>query len=245
MENFDIVFKDITKKYKLLANDRLRLKSLIFPNAKSNLKTALSNVNFKIKQGESVALIGKNGCGKTTLLKIIAKITYPTTGEIKVARRVNPLLFTSAGFERFFTGRENLIIRCSLLGVERKEIDALIDPIIEFSGLGEYIDQQLSKYSAGMVAKLGFSINLLAKPEILLVDEALAVGDMEFINKCQNAISELSKHGTTLIFVSHSEQMARHFCKRGIYLKQGNVIFDGDIDEAYKIYNADINNALT
>ena len=238
MDDVVIKFTNVTKTYRLYKNEKARLMSLIFKRIKYTPKQAVNNVSFEIKRGETVALFGRNGAGKSTILKMVTGVTYPTKGEIEVNGRVSALLELTSGFDPEFTGRENIYLKGQLLGLRNSEIEKLEEEIIEFSEIGEYIDQPVRTYSSGMKARLGFSINVNIKPEILIVDEALSVGDEEFRLKCVKKIDEITnKKDVTLLFVTHSTNVAKDFCKRGIVMKKGKAIFDGKIDDAIEKYN--------
>ena len=236
-----IEFKNVTKTYKLYKNDKQRFKAIFFKKTPFKAKKAVNNVSFKINQGESVALFGKNGAGKSTILKMITEVTYPTKGNIIINGRVSALLELTSGFDPEFTGRENIYLKGQILGLKNSEIQALEKIIIDFAELGDYIDQPVRTYSSGMKARLGFSINVNIEPEILIVDEALSVGDEEFRRKCIKKINELTNNeNVTLLYVTHATRTAKDFCKRGMVMQTGKLIFDGDIEEAMKIYNETI-----
>ena len=238
-KNKDIVIKfdHVTKMYKLFKNDKKRLLYVFCKKIKYQEKKAVNDVSFDIHRGESVALFGKNGAGKSTILKMITGVSFPTEGKIEVKGRVSALLELTSGFDPEFTGRENIYLKGQLLGLKDTEIKELEQEIIDFAELDEYIDQPVRTYSSGMKARLGFSINVNIRPEILIVDEALSVGDEEFKNKCINKVNEIvNQENVTLLFVTHSTAMAKEFCKRGIFMKKGQVIYDGDINEKIKEY---------
>lgn len=236
-----IEFKNVSKVYKLYKNDKKRFKAIFFKNTPCKEKRAVNDVSFKIQQGESVALFGKNGAGKSTILKMITEVAFPTSGEIKIVGRVSALLELTSGFDPEFTGRENIYLKGQILGLSNEEIKRLEPTIIEFSELGEYIDQPVRTYSSGMKARLGFSINVNIEPEILIVDEALSVGDEEFRRKCIKKINHLlEKDNVTLLYVTHATRTAKDFCKRGMVMQNGKLIYDGNIDEAMDIYNSTI-----
>lgn len=236
-----IEFKNVSKVYKLYKNDKKRFKAIFFKNTPHKSKRAVDNVSFKIKQGESVALFGKNGAGKSTILKMITEVAFPTSGEIKIKGRVSALLELTSGFDPEFTGRENIYLKGQILGLSNDEIKRLEPVIIDFAELDDYIDQPVRTYSSGMKARLGFSINVNIEPEILIVDEALSVGDEEFRRKCIKKINELlQKDNVTLLYVTHATKTAKDFCKRGMVMQKGKLVFDGDIDEAMEIYNSSI-----
>lgn len=232
-----IEFDHVTKMYKLFKNDKRRLLHTFIKKIKYKEKKAVNDVSFKIERGESVALFGKNGAGKSTILKMITGVTFPTEGNITVNGRVSALLELTSGFDPEFTGRENIYLKGQILGLKNAEIRELEPTIIDFAELAEYIDQPVRTYSSGMKARLGFSINVNIRPEILIVDEALSVGDEEFKNKCTKKVNEIvNKDGVTLLFVTHATGTAKEFCKRGIVMEKGKVTYDGDIDEAISKY---------
>ena len=236
-----IEFKNVSKIYKLYKNDKKRFKAIFFKNTKCKKKKAVDNISFKIHKGESVALFGKNGAGKSTILKMITEVAFPTNGEIKIDGRVSALLELTSGFDPEFTGRENIYLKGQILGLSNEDIKRLEPIIIEFAELDDYIDQPVRTYSSGMKARLGFSINVNIEPEILIVDEALSVGDEEFRRKCIRKINQLlEKDNVTLLYVTHATRTAKDFCKRGMVMQKGKLIYDGDIDEAMNIYNATI-----
>lgn len=237
--NNDVVisFQNVSKEYKLYSSNRARLLGIFFKRVPYKKKLAVNDVSFTVKRGESVALFGKNGAGKSTILKMITGVTYPTTGEIKVNGRVSALLELTSGFDQEFSGRENIYLKGHILGLKDSEISALEEEIIEFSELEEYIDQPVRTYSSGMKSRLGFAINVNIRPEILIVDEALSVGDADFKNKCKEKVNEIiNNENVTLLFVTHQKSVAEEFCKRGIVLKKGKLKFDGEINEAIEKY---------
>lgn len=232
-----ISFKNVSKIYKLYPSTRKRLLSIFIKNVKYKEKKAVDNMSFEIKQGDSVALFGKNGAGKSTVLKMITQVTFPTKGEIFVDGRVSALLELQSGFDPEFTGRQNIYLKGHILGLTDKEIASLEDTIVEFSELGDYIDQPVRTYSSGMKSRLGFAINVNISPEILIVDEALSVGDNAFKIKCKEKINEIiEKDNVTLLFVTHQTAVAEEFCTRGIVMKNGKIVFDGEVHEASAFY---------
>ena len=233
-----IEFRDVSKIYKLYKNDKQRFKGIFLKNTPYKEKRAVDHVSFEVKRGDSIAIFGKNGAGKSTILKMITEVAFPTEGQIHVNGRVSALLELTSGFDPEFTGRENIYLKGQILGLDTTEIAELENTIIDFAQLEEYIDQPVRTYSSGMKSRLGFSINVNIRPEILIVDEALSVGDEEFRRKCTKKINELiSKDNITLLYVTHATKTAKDFCKRGMVLKMGKLVFDGDIDEAIEIYN--------
>lgn len=233
-----IEFKSVSKIYKLYATSRKRLLSVFFKNIPYREKKATNDVSFKIYKGDSVALLGRNGAGKSTIMKMITGVAYPTTGEVIVKGRVSALLELTSGFDSELTGRENIYLKGQLMGLKDSEIAALEQTIIDFSELGEYIDQPVRTYSSGMKARLGFAVNINIEPEILIIDEALSVGDVAFRRKCLTKVREImAQEDVTMLFVTHSVSTAKEFCDRGILLKNGQVVLDADIDKAIEAYN--------
>lgn len=237
-EEVVIEFKNVCKTYKLFKNSKKRFFSIFSKKVKYTQKKAVDNVSFQIKRGEAVALLGKNGAGKSTILKIITGVVYSTSGEVNVKGRVSALLELTSGFDPEFTGRENIYLKGQILGLDDSEIRKLEPKIVEFAELEEYIDQPVRTYSSGMKARLGFSINVNIEPEILIVDEALSVGDEAFKKKCMEKINEIiEKDNVTLLFVTHATGVAKEFCKRGIVMQKGKIICDTNINEAVEIYS--------
>lgn len=237
----DVVVKinHVTKLYKLYKSDKARFKGLFSKRVPYKENKAINNVSFEVKRGESVALFGRNGAGKSTILKIITGVTFPTEGKVAVDGKVSALLELGAGFDPESTGRENIRFKCSLMGMSDEEIATVEDDIVAFADIGDYIDQPLRSYSSGMKARLGFAINANSQPDILIVDEALSVGDKNFQKKCKDKIAEMmANDNITLLFVTHSLLTAKDFCNRGIVLERGKLMFDGDIDEAIAYYDS-------
>jgi len=237
MEKPVIVFTKVTKKYNLYKSDKRRVISLFTKKVKGKQKVAVDNVSFKIMKGEMVALIGRNGAGKSTILKMMTGVAYPTSGKIEVNGTVSALLELTSGFDSEFSGRENIYLKGQLMGMKTKDIKKVEAEIIEFSELSEYIDQPVRTYSSGMKARLGFAISTNINADILIIDEALSVGDAAFKAKCKNRIAEIVQNeGLTLLFVTHSGSMAKEFCRRGIIIRSGKKVFDSDIDSAIEEY---------
>jgi ABC-type polysaccharide/polyol phosphate transport system ATPase subunit len=201
---------------------------------------ALKNISFEIKQGDAVGLIGPNGAGKSTALKLITRIIEPTSGNIEVNGRVAALLELGAGFHPDLTGRENIFLNGSILGLSRREIKKRLDSIVEFSGIGRFVDVPIRHYSSGMQVRLGFSIATAVEPDILLIDEVLAVGDQAFQAKCLQRITEMLNQGTTLLFVSHNADTVRKICRRVIRLEQGQLLSQGDATTIVNGYLRDV-----
>lgn len=239
MENEVVIrFDKVTKIYKLYRNSRDRFKGLFSKKIKYKENKAVNNLSFEIRKGESVALFGRNGSGKSTILKMVTGVTFPTDGDIYVKGQVSALLELTAGFDLESTGRENIGFKCSLMGMTEEEIAAVEEDIIEFADVGEYIDQPLRSYSSGMKSRLGFAISVNSNPDILIVDEALSVGDKNFQKKCKDKVAEIMQsEDVTLMFVTHSLSASRDFCRRGIVLEKGVKKFDGPIDDAIDFYD--------
>jgi ABC-2 type transport system ATP-binding protein len=191
---------------------------------------ALQGLSLDIHVGETVGLIGHNGSGKSTLLKVIGGIIRPTSGRLQRRGQVAALLELGAGFHPDLTGRENIFMNGSILGLTRKQLEAKFDEIVEFSGIGEFIETQVKFYSSGMYVRLAFAIAISIEPDILLVDEVLAVGDEAFQQKCMDKIRQFQKDGCAIVLVSHSAEQIRDMCDRVVVLEHGNVIFDGDTE---------------
>jgi lipopolysaccharide transport system ATP-binding protein len=211
------------------------------PDSRSNSHDviwALNGVSFEVKQGEVVGIIGRNGAGKSTLLKILSKITHPTTGLAKIYGRVSSLLEVGTGFHPELTGRENVYLNGTILGMRKKEIDKKYDEIVEFSGVEKFIDTPVKRYSSGMKVRLAFSVAAHLEPEILVVDEVLAVGDAEFQKKCLHKMEDVGQTGRTVIFVSHNMSAITRLCQRAILLDKGRVVDEGP---AHRVVNAYMN----
>ena len=243
MTQHSIQFKNVSKDY--IINTHGSYASLrdsigqMFRFGGKNNKTfqALTDVSFTINKGEVVSLIGHNGAGKSTILKLISNITQPSQGQVDIHGRVATLMELGAGFHYELSGRENIAFFAAILGMNKKDVVEFTPQIIEFSGLGEFIDVPVKKYSSGMQLRLGFSIAIHVKPDIFLLDEILAVGDKEFVAKCLQKIEEILASDITVILVSHNEEMVRRIAQRGILMNKGQLLFDGSVDEAYKEYN--------
>jgi lipopolysaccharide transport system ATP-binding protein len=200
---------------------------------------ALNDISFEVKEGDTLGIIGRNGAGKTTLLKIISRITSPTSGRITGKGKVTSLLEVGTGFHLELTGRENIYMNGSILGLKKKEIDAKLEEIVEFSGVGEFIDNPLKFYSSGMQLRLAFSIGAHLEPEILAIDEVLAVGDSLFQQKCIEKMTSIAKSGRTILFVSHNMQALKTICNKAIVVDAGKKVFDGIAEAAVEFYNTE------
>ena len=236
----DIAIKvdSVTKKFKLYYDKPSTLKErLVFWNhKKADEHVVLNDVSLEIKKGETVALIGVNGSGKSTLLKLMTKIIYPNKGKIETYGKLTSLLELGAGFHPDFTGRENIYFNASIFGLTKKEIDDRLNDIIEFSELGEFIDSPVRTYSSGMYMRLAFSVAINVDAEILLIDEILAVGDQHFQEKCFNKLQELKSSDKTIVIVSHSLDSVRKICTRGVWISNGILKLDGDINTVADAY---------
>ncbi|MDR0506646.1 MAG: ABC transporter ATP-binding protein [Dysgonamonadaceae bacterium] len=206
---------------------------------------ALRDISFDIKKGDVLGIIGRNGAGKSTLLKILSRVTTPTTGIIKAQGRIASLLEVGTGFHRELTGRENIFMNGSIMGMNRKEIQSKLDQIVDFAGVARYIDTPVKRYSSGMTVRLGFSIAAHLEPEILVVDEVLAVGDAEFQKKAIGKMQDVSKgEGRTVLFVSHNMGAIKNLCNKGVVLKNGQVFYTGNVNDAVNNYLDAGNNSL-
>jgi teichoic acid transport system ATP-binding protein len=233
-----VKFDHVTKVYKLFKNDKRRLASVFSKKVHYDIKRAVDDMCFEIKQGEAVALVGRNGAGKSTILKLITGVSFPTEGEITVEGRVSALLELGTGFDDEMTGRDNITLKGQLMGLTDEDIKRLTPAIIDFAELGPYIDQPIRTYSSGMRAKLGFAVNVSIEPEIFIIDEALSVGDQIFREKCLAKVREIiDMDNVTLIFVTHSIDDAANFCERGVVIREGKSVFDGRINEAVDYYD--------
>jgi lipopolysaccharide transport system ATP-binding protein len=199
---------------------------------------ALQDINFEVERGEILGIIGKNGAGKSTLLKILSRVTAPTTGSIKFGGRVASLLEVGTGFNGEMTGRENIYLNGAILGMTKKEITSKLEEIIEFSGCERYIDTPVKRYSSGMYVRLAFAVAAFLDPEILIIDEVLAVGDAEFQKKAIGKMQDISREGVrTVLFVSHNMAAVKSLCTRGIVMEHGKMVFEGGIDESVDFYS--------
>ncbi|HSW35614.1 MAG TPA: ABC transporter ATP-binding protein, partial [Candidatus Limnocylindrales bacterium] len=213
------------KKFRIYRDhaNSLKEKLIFFGRQRTEGFWALKDINLVVLPGTTIGLIGRNGSGKSTLLKIISRILYPTTGEIHVNGRISTLLELGAGFHPDFTGRENIYLNASILGFTRKEVKARLNDIIAFADLGDFIDNPVRNYSSGMYTRLGFAVAVHVDPEILLIDEVLAVGDLAFQEKCYTRIEQMQQQRKTIILVTHSPETAEKLCDRVMWLDQGEV----------------------
>lgn len=235
VSNFDnaIEVENVSVIYKIASGNICSLKEYIIRfftrKLKFNKFHALSHVSFTVKKGDAVALIGENGAGKSTLLKVISGIFKPNEGYAVLSGKIVPMLELGCGFDPDLTGRENIYLNGAILGFTKEFIDEHYNQIVEFSELGDFISQPIRTYSSGMIMRLGFAIASISEPEILILDEILAVGDDKFQIKSRSKIEELINKGTTVLFVSHSIDAVRSLCNRAIWLEKGSVKMDGDV----------------
>ena len=237
-ENNAIEVRHVTKNFKVYFDKGTELKEkLLFwkRNAYEN-RTVLDDISFSVKKGEAIGLVGKNGCGKSTTLKMLTKIIYPNKGEIEMKGRVSSLIELGAGFHPDMTGRENIYTNASIFGLTKKEIDARLYEIIRFSELEEFIDNPVRTYSSGMYTRLAFSVAINVDADILLIDEILAVGDANFQAKCFNKLREIKAEGTTIVIVSHSLGQIEQICDRSIWIKKGHIEMEGNPKDVHMEY---------
>lgn len=233
-----IEVQNITKKFKIYydKSHSLKEKILFSKRNKYEEKNVLNGVTFEVKKGEAIGLVGHNGCGKSTILKLLTQIMYPDSGTIEMSGRVSSLLELGAGFHPDMTGRENIYINASIFGLKRKEIDKKLAEIIDFSELGGFIDNPVRTYSSGMYMRLAFSVAINVNADILLIDEILAVGDANFQVKCFNKLMEIKKGGTTIVIVSHSLGQIEQICERSLWIHEGIVKEEGTPRKVHRDY---------
>lgn len=238
MSLYAVKVSNLWKKYRIYHDKAYSLKDkiLFLHRNKYEVRWILKDVSFDIKRGESVGIIGRNGSGKSTLLKLITKIIYPDKGEILVNGRIASLLELGAGFHPDMSGRDNIYINASILGLSKKEIDKRYDEIVKFSELEEYIDNPVRTYSSGMYVRLAFSVAIHVSADILIIDEVLAVGDLAFQEKCLNKIKEIQNNGATIIIVSHSLRQIEDFCSKSIWVNNGSIKMIGKCREVHEEY---------
>lgn len=254
--NNAVEVKNLSKRYTIGQKERyLTLRDLFVKAAKAPINLAkgkkfakkeqfwaLKDVNFEVKEGEVVGIIGRNGAGKSTLLKILSRITEPTEGEVKLNGRVSSLLEVGTGFHPELTGRENIYLNGAILGMRKKEIDEKFDEIVEFSGVEKFLDMPVKRYSSGMQVRLAFSIAAHLEPDILIIDEVLAVGDAEFQKKCLGKMDQVTKEaGRTILFVSHDMGAVQRLCKKTILLEDGKVVMYDETEKVVSYYMSNIN----
>lgn len=241
-----IEFDNVTKHYPLYHLFSAGLKSFLtdLPSRLKHLRkerfTALEAISFNIRRGESVAIIGRNGAGKSTILGLIAGVIKPSQGSVRVYERVSPLLELGGGFHPDLTGRENVMLNGVLMGLFRSEVRSRLDAILDFAELGDFVDQPIRTYSTGMLARLGFSVITQIRPRLLLIDEVLAVGDDAFRRKCYDLIGQFRRQGVTIVFVSHSSSEVERLCHRAIWIDNRHIRADGDAHSILAQYHASL-----
>ena len=237
--------RGLGKRYEIYAQPRDRLLQSLFRGRRQFFQEfwALADISFEVRRGETVGIIGRNGSGKSTLLQLIAGTLTPTTGAVEVRGRVAALLELGSGFNPEFSGRENVFLNGAILGLPRSEIEARLPEIVGFSGLAEFIDRPVKTYSSGMLMRLAFSVAVNVEPDILIIDEALAVGDVAFQLKCIERLERLTTSGVTLLFVSHDTALVKTFCQRALYLERGALRATGTPDVVTELYALDIRQA--
>lgn len=247
MSDYAISVEHLDKMYKLYDKPSDRFKEALGLTRKKKYREhyALHDVNFKVKKGETVGIIGTNGSGKSTILKIITGVLNPTAGEVKVNGRISALLELGAGFNMEYTGIENVYLNGTMIGFSREEIDAKLDSILEFADIGDFVNQPVKTYSSGMFVRLAFAVAINIDPEILIVDEALSVGDVFFQSKCYHKFEEFKKLGKTILFVSHDLGSIGKYCDRVVLLNQGVKLNEGQPKEMIDIYKKLLVNQYT
>ena len=237
-ERNEIEFRRVGKRFQLHEGRTLRefLPALFRGRGWSEPFFALRDVTFSVGHGETVGIIGRNGSGKSTILKLIAGVTAPSEGEARVVGRVSPLIELGAGFHPDLTGRENIDLNASILGMTGREIRERFDEIVRFAELWDFVDTPVKRYSSGMYMRLGFSVAIYSNPEVLLVDEVLSVGDAAFQEKCMDKMHEFQQRGITIVLVSHSMDLVRKFCPRVLLLEGGHLVGDGSPEEMTERY---------
>lgn len=233
-----IEVKDITKSFKVYFDRSNNVKDFMIHGNRRRYekRQVLKGISFEVKKGEAIGLIGRNGCGKSTTLKLLTKIMYPDSGTIEMRGRVSSLIELGAGFHPDMSGRENIYINASIFGLSKKEIDRRVNDIIEFSELGDYIDNPVRTYSSGMYMRLAFSVAINVDAEILLIDEILAVGDTNFQEKCFKKMKEIKDNGTTIVIVSHSLGQIEAICERSVWIEKGFIKAEGETRKVHRKY---------
>jgi len=236
-----IKIEKLTKEYMIYKSNMKRMISLLLNRKDGIKKVALNGIDLEIQKGEKVCIIGGVGSGRTTLLKLISGISFPTSGSVKVNGKVDVVFDLKTGFDRELSGRDNLYIKGSILGWSRSEIKAMEDEIIEFSGIGNYIDLPIKNYSPGMAGRLGFAILAARTPDILLMDEGFAVGNKEYRVKCLTRLKELvGDPDVTFVMVSKNIGLAKSICERALVIDKGEILFDGTVNKAFKYYKTHV-----
>lgn len=232
MSNVTVDVNNLSKVYKLYDKPTDRLKEALNPMGKAYHKEyyALKDVSFQISKGETIGIVGKNGSGKSTLLKMLTGVVTPSEGSLSVNGKVSALLELGAGFNNDYTGKENVFLNGTLMGIPREEMERRYDDIVAFADIGDYIHQPVKTYSSGMFVRLAFAVAINVDPDILIIDEALAVGDTRFQLKCMDKFLEFKKRGISIIFVSHDTNAIKRFCDRTLWINEGELIADGPTD---------------
>lgn len=240
MSDIAIKVDNLTKIYKLYEKPMDRMKEALSLTKKkySREHYALENLSFEVKKGDSIGILGTNGSGKSTLLKIITGVLTPSSGKIEVNGKISALLELGAGFNPEYTGMENIYLNGTMMGYSKEEMAKRVQPIIEFADIGEFINQPVKTYSSGMFSRLAFAVAINVDPEILIVDEALSVGDVRFQTKCINKMKELKEKGTTILFVSHATEQVRRFCNKALWINKGKIVDQGRSSEIVDKYES-------
>ncbi len=239
MADFAVDIRDVSKRFRLAHGRPNTIKERIIHGGKRQSVEdfwALNHVSLRVREGETVGILGRNGSGKSTLLKCICGVLQPTSGEVAVRGKLAGLLELGAGFQQDLTGRENIYLNGSLLGMTKREVDRVFDAIVDFSELEEFIDGPVKFYSSGMYVRLGFAVAVNMNPDILVIDEVLAVGDERFQRKCINRVLEFQREGRTILLVTHSADQVRTICNRGIVLSHGQLVGEGEPGEVTRIF---------
>lgn len=233
-----VELRDISKRYNIYERPVDRLKEIVLRNRKCFHREywALSGINLDVEPGVTTAILGPNGSGKSTLLQIIAGVVQPTTGTVKIGGRLTAILELGAGFQMEYSGRENVLLSGMILGVSKEEMEQKMEMIAEFAEIGEFFDQPVKTYSSGMIVRLAFAAAINVDPEILIIDEALAVGDRRFQNRCVEKLDSLKAAGKTIIFVHHAPDVIKRFCEYAVILNGGKVVSQGHVDDMMPIY---------
>lgn len=245
-----VVLRDVSVRYAMPSERISSLKEVVVRrltgrSVKYSDFWALRHIDLEVQRGEAIGLIGRNGAGKSTLLKVIARVQKPTSGRVWVRGHVSPLIELGAGFHHELTGRENVFINGAMLGFSRKQMQKKFDRIVEFSGLEEFIDAPLRTYSSGMIARLGFAVAADADPDILIIDEALSVGDEQFQKKCIQRMHEFRDEGVTIFFVTHGLDSLKDICPKGVWIDGGHMRKIGPVDEAIDAFRDSLQNDVS
>lgn len=241
-----ITVKDVTKVYRLYDKPIDRLKESLSPTHKSYHKDfyALNGLSFNVEKGQTVGIIGTNGSGKSTILKIITGVLTPTTGQVDVEGKISALLELGAGFNMDYTGIENIYMNGTMMGYSRKEMDEKLQDILDFADIGDFVYQPVKTYSSGMFVRLAFALNINVEPEILIVDEALSVGDVFFQAKCYRKMEEIKQRGTTILMVTHDMGSIIKYCDKVVLLNKGEFIAEGELGHMVDLYKKILANQL-